>query len=447
MRRRITLATVGVTLLALVLSGAFTLVLARRAAITETKRELRAQATDIASQAASLPPRALGVFGRALQLESVDVVQLDRTGAPTRPLPSVVDMSALVPGQVSTGNRGSLVWAVAPVVRTTPGPPSLVVVTQRSGSGLGRAGVWFAASALVSLLVAWLVADRLGRRLTHPLVVAEHTTRRIAAGDLTARVDVEHADDEVTSLAQSINSMAASLDRARRLERQFLLAVSHDLRTPLTSIRGFAEAIADGAAEDHTRAAGVIAAESRRLERLVGDLLELAKLDARRFSLDVRRTDLTEVAVDTAEAFRPELDEAGVRLVVHVPPSPVYVAADPDRLAQVLANLVENGLKFARSSITVAVHGTELVVDDDGPGIAPDEAPRVFDRLYQSARMPARKVGSGLGLAIVRELVSAMDGTVAVGPTTTGTRMIVRMRPWISEPSSSTAPVPTSTTT
>src|SRR2546430_5464187 len=110
--------------------------------------------------------------------------------------------------------------------------------------------------------------------------------------------------------------MAASVSRGRGLERQFLMGVSQALRSPLTSIRGFAEAIAEGAATDTQRAASVIASESRRLERLVGDLLELAKLDARRFSLDVRPTNVGEVVVDTAEGFRPVVEKAGLELVV-----------------------------------------------------------------------------------------------------------------------------------
>src|SRR5207249_6964710 len=127
---------------------------------------------------------------------------------------------------------------------------------------------------------------------------------QIASGDLAVTVPAQPgADHELVSLAHSINTMAANLARSRRLERQFLLSVSHDLRTPLTSIQGFAEAIADGAATDTRRAAEVIAAEARRLERLVRDLLDLAKLDARRFSLDVHRVDAAEVVAHTAEGF------------------------------------------------------------------------------------------------------------------------------------------------
>src|SRR5213078_4532728 len=124
---------------------------------------------------------------------------------------------------------------------------------------------------------------------TRPLREAQDATRRISAGDLTTRLPVAKpgAKDELTSLAESINAMAESLERSKGLERQFLLSVSHDLRTPLTSIRGYAEALAERKAKPG-HAAAVILSEARRLERLVGDLLELAKLDARRFSLDMR---------------------------------------------------------------------------------------------------------------------------------------------------------------
>ena len=130
-----------------------------------------------------------------------------------------------------------------------------------------------------------------------------------------------HGNDytEFSSLARSINEMAQSLEDGRDRERQLLLSVSHDLRTPLTSIRGFAEAITDGAIDDTTQAAEVIIAESRRLERLVGDLLELGKLEAKQLSIHIRPTDVAEVVGTTAEGFRPLAEKGGLHLSVHVP--------------------------------------------------------------------------------------------------------------------------------
>src|SRR5205814_5451309 len=278
---------------------------------------------------------------------------------------------------------------------------SAVVVTRDASPGAGRGFGWFVLASGISLLVAWAVATSLARRITAPLKAVEAATGRMAAGDLDGRVAVDRdADPELASLAHSVNTLAANLSRSRGLERQFLLAVSHDLRTPLTSIRGFAEAIAEGKAPDNAQAAAVITAESRRLERLVRDLLELAKLDARRFSLDVRATDVAEVVTETAEGFRPAADDAHVQLdVVTNGHGALLATADPDRLAQVVANLVENALKFASAAITVGAARADgavvLWVADDGPGIPADDLPRVFERFFTSTRTPARQVGSG----------------------------------------------------
>jgi signal transduction histidine kinase len=261
--------------------------------------------------------------------------------------------------------------------------------------------------------------------------------------------------------------MAQSLEDGRVRERQLLLAVSHDLRTPLTSIRGFAEAIKDGAIADSGQAADVIIAESRRLERLVGDLLDLTKLEAHQMSIALRPTDAAEVVSTTAEGFAPTAARSGVEIALWVPghagedglvampdagqPLPP-VSADPDRLAQLLANLLENAITFARTTVTVAVRdfpGSDacaITVDDDGPGIASSDLDHVFERFYRGDRGPNRPMGSGLGLAIVAELATAMGGTVrAESPLTRygGSRFVVTLRHWPAPASDPTpAPVP-----
>ena len=226
--------------------------------------------------------------------------------------------------------------------------------------------------------------------------------------------------------------MADSLERSRGLERQFLLSVSHDLRTPLTSIRGYAEAIADGAAPDPRGAAAVILGESRRLERLVKDLLDLAKLESRGFKLTPVTVDMTEIAEDSVAGFRREVEAAGLQIRCTEAP-PVLATADPDRLQQVIANLIENALRFASTTIEVTVVADpawpRIEVADDGPGIAPEDLPHVFERLYVAAHQPKRKeTGSGLGLAIVRELVELMNGSVqAEANPTGGARIVVQL--------------------
>jgi two-component system sensor histidine kinase BaeS len=217
--------------------------------------------------------------------------------------------------------------------------------------------------------------------------------------------------------------MAAQIEHSRGSERAFLLSISHDLRTPLTSIRGYAEALADGTLDDadpneRKRAATVIGAEARRLERLVRDLLDLSRLDSRQFSLRPEPCDATEIVRDAATAFMPQAHDVGVTLEITTGP-PLPVDLDPERLGQIVANLVENALKYAATTVTVyaAAHGpahVAVVVVDDGPGIPPDQLDRVFERLYTVRATPGRAVGTGLGLAIVRELAAAMGGSARV---------------------------------
>jgi two-component system sensor histidine kinase BaeS len=248
---------------------------------------------------------------------------------------------------------------------------------------------------------------------------ASAAAHRIAAGDLATRLPVPDGPpgDELDELSRSINSMAADLERARTLDQQFLLSISHDLRTPLTSIRGYAEAIADGAAPDPAGAAGVIASEAERLDRLVADLLTLARLDGRAFALHPSVHDLTVPVNDAVRAFVPAAEAAGLTVSVRVAGMPATVLADPARVQQVLGNLLANAAKLARSRIEVSIvaapGGWLVRVDDDGPGIPADEREHVFERLYAARTVPARaEVGSGLGLAIVHQLVAAMGGTV-----------------------------------
>jgi signal transduction histidine kinase len=324
----------------------------------------------------------------------------------------------------------------------------VVVATRRVGVfATGRLGGVLVVAALVAAVAAAALSLWLVRRLTRPLLAMERTARAIAGGDLDARVGLPgtDVDDEFAAVGRAIDTMAAELSRHRSLERAFLMSISHDLRTPLTSIRGYAEAVAEGAADDEEsrqRAARIIEAEARRLERLVADLLELARLDAREFSLHLGTIDVAEVARHAALALEPAAREVNVKLAVTGPggsgvspegaAAPVMALADAERLAQVVANLVENALKYAADTVAVSVRavpgGAEIAVADDGPGIDANDLPRVFERLYTSRRQPGRKVGTGLGLAIVRELVTAMGGRVDVGPTAEGgTRFVVAL--------------------
>ncbi len=213
--------------------------------------------------------------------------------------------------------------------------------------------------------------------------------------------------------------MAADLQRSKALDRQFLMSISHDLKTPLTAIAGYAEGLSDGAVTDPRAAGDVIGNHARRLDRLVGDLLDLARLDANRFRLNIRGFDLSVVAGRTVAGLVNQAGQHGITLT-RTGVEAAVVSADSDRTAQAIANLIDNAIKFARSRIDVAVEVGDdwamVSVSDDGPGIAEADLPHIFDRLYTGAAQPQRAENpTGLGLAIVRELTHAMGGRVAAG--------------------------------
>jgi signal transduction histidine kinase len=465
MRRRLMLATVGLVAVVLVIAGAGSLILTRNAARDQAQQQLVAQANSLTSPNGETRSLAvLRVLQKTLKLEDAGIIRIDTAGTIVSPLPTGlsaqdIDAAAVQSGQTVSGRMGNLVFAVAPVnlseterLRLELGG-TLAILLTRDVSGLGPSWGYFIFAGGAALLVAALVAWQMSRRMARPLVEAMQVTGRIASGELASRVPVRRGDyPEFTSLAGSINDMAQSLEDSRARERHLLLAVSHDLRTPLTSIRGFAEAIQDGAIDDDGHAADVIIAESRRLERLVGDLLDLTKLEARQMSISLRPTDAAEVVATTAEGFRPAAAKSGLEIVLDLsghdveplegiaPATPGHsVAADPDRLAQALANLLENAMTFARTTVSVAMAGDPvsgacvITVGDDGPGIAESDLSRVFERFYQADRGPNRRVGSGLGLAIVAELAAAMGGSVrAESPINSdgGSRFVVTLAPW-----------------
>jgi signal transduction histidine kinase len=451
LRRRLLAALVGVSAGSILLAGVITVGFARGAIRSELAEDLRQSLAEVptAVQQGELPN--LNRLRRLLGARDVAVVFVTRAGgvmegragrtevtgtvaAGVRP--GDLDTGALLAGRTQTGGRGSLVFVAQPLAGRPLGV-TVVVVTRRVGAfPFGRLGGLLLIAAAVAAGVAAGVSVLLARRLTRPLAAMERAARAIAAGDLQARVgDVGPVEQELEALGSALDRMAAELERARGLERAFLMSVSHDLRTPLTSIRGYAEALAEGTAEGEEarkRAAAIIGSEARRLERLVADLLDLARLDAREFSLNPRTVDAAEVVAEAVEAFRPAASEAGVQLTFVDQRGRIEGTLDPERLGQVVANLVENGLKYATSAVTVEVRAVDdrlaVAVSDDGPGIDPADLPHVFERLYTSRAEPGRKVGTGLGLAIVRELASVMGGGVEATRTPEGgTRLVVNV--------------------
>ncbi|MYE25668.1 MAG: hypothetical protein F4X87_00315 [Chloroflexi bacterium] len=213
--------------------------------------------------------------------------------------------------------------------------------------------------------------------------------------------------------------MTAEVLASNTAQRDFLSNVSHDLKTPLTSIQGYAQAIMDGAAEDNTEAAQIIYEEAGRLNRMVVELTDLERLSAGKLSMARDRIDIAQLTEGVVQRLAVVAEKRGIRLKSRTAPTPSIVG-DGDRLAQVMMNLISNALKYTPAGGTVRVTveragaGALVSIRDSGIGITRKELSRVFERFYQvdKARGPQR--GTGLGLAIAREIVEAHGGRITV---------------------------------
>lgn len=272
------------------------------------------------------------------------------------------------------------------------------------------------------LIVAMFVALWLGR----PIRQMREAIQAIAGGQLDARLDPERVPQEFVNLAESFNAMVAEVKRTREAQRNFVSNVSHDLKTPITSIRGFAQALREGIITDPDKqkeAADIIYEEADRMHRLVMQLLELARIDAGQLTLRRERVNLSAQLEHLVESLRFRAQEAGVTVNMAVVPE-MYVNGDADRLLQVFGNLLDNAIKHTPPGGEVRVEtwtaeenqGAMAVVSviDTGPGIPKEDLPHIFDRFYRGDKARASGQGTGLGLAIVKELVEAHGGRVSV---------------------------------
>jgi signal transduction histidine kinase len=276
-----------------------------------------------------------------------------------------------------------------------------------------------AEAALVGMALGIVMALLIARWVATPLQKLSASASAIAAGkfDQTAPVG---GPAEVRSLAKSFNNMAARVKAGQLAQRDFVANVSHELKTPLTSIQGFSQAILDGVSANPDairRAATVINDEATRMHRLVEGLLDLARLDAGQTALHRAPTDLTAVLTSVAEKLSLRAAEKQVTLHTQIDPLPSMVA-DPDRLAQVFTNLLDNALKHTPAGGTVTMTaqlsggGAVVTVTDTGSGIPAEDLPRIFERFYRLDKSRAAGRGYGLGLAITKEIVQAHGGAI-----------------------------------
>ena len=282
------------------------------------------------------------------------------------------------------------------------------------GDAVGTA-IWL--GLVAAAVVAFVVSVLLATRLSRPIDDLAAASRRVAAGDYAH--PVPPADGELGALAASFNAMAATLATNEQRRRDLIGDVAHELRTPIASVRGYVEGLEAGVFTPGPDAWRVLDEQTERLERLVDDLATLWRAESRELALAVAPLD----GATVLEAARVRhLAAASARAVtVSIDAAPVRLVADPVRLGQVLDNLVSNALRYGRDGGAVVLglraEGARaaITVRDDGPGMEPAEAARVFERFYRADGSRSRAAGgSGLGLAISKSLVEAMGGSIAV---------------------------------
>jgi len=265
------------------------------------------------------------------------------------------------------------------------------------------------------VIVASLLGFYLSRRITEPLLGLSAAADEIAGGNYGVEIPEPHGGDEISHLATRFGDMAAKLAESEQLSRNFLMSVSHELRTPLTAIRGHVAALTEGVIDDpHARDASlaVIAEEALRLERLVGDVLDLAKLDAHRFTVLQEEVDMEHLCERAYAAFGEMARRRSIDYRREFRAHPVIVT-DGDRVLQIISNLLSNAFRWTpeggRVSLALANENgsVSVIVADSGPGITPEERERIFRPFWSRDGG-----GTGLGLAIARELAVALGGRI-----------------------------------
>ncbi|MFJ8966397.1 histidine kinase dimerization/phospho-acceptor domain-containing protein [Lentzea sp. NPDC102401] len=415
---RIALLCLGVAFVAVAVAGFVSLRLVLSTSQQVSRESLRSQADVVAGQISN------NRVEQILEGQDIAIVRItaagDVTGADRAAVRAVraVDYRGVLSGSPVSGVSGRLNVEARP-----SGAGGFALVQETETTGTYRKLVRNILGALgIGLAVACLAGLALGTFLARPLRRVASVAHAMSAGRRDLRVPVA-GTHELAEVSTAVNSLADALQRSESRQRDFLLSVSHELRTPLTAVTGFAESLADGVVSGAQVApvGTVILEESRRLDRLVTDLLDLARLGADDFRLDMATVSLEPVVRSAAEVWHARCHARGVTFVLDVSASPV-VQADARRLRQVIDGLMENALRVTPAGRPVVLAlSSVLEVRDGGPGLAAEDYAVAFDRGVLHARyQDSRPVGTGVGLALVHGLVTRMGGTITAGPAAEG---------------------------
>ncbi len=277
---------------------------------------------------------------------------------------------------------------------------------------------------MVSLAAAAIVSALVTRKILLPVRRVRDATRRLAAGHYDERV-AEPGELELAELARDVNRLAIELETTERRRTRLISEVAHEMRTPLTTIEGYVEGILDGIFEPTEQVLVAVGEEASRLQRLATDLAELSRAEEGALGLTLHEVDLADLASACAERLRPQFDGKGVALTMRAEARET-VDVDPDRITQVLTNLLGNALTYTPAGGNVVVAASrrgdvaEVAVTDDGIGLEPDQLDSVFDRFYR-VQGPTRPAGgSGIGLTIARGIAHAHHGEIAASSSGAG---------------------------
>lgn len=268
-------------------------------------------------------------------------------------------------------------------------------------------------SACFALVLGMALSLVIASSQTKPLRRINETVAVFAQGKMDQRIEIS-AKGEIAELAQTFNTMAEELSRLEESRRSFVASVSHELRSPLTCIRGYIEGMQDGTIppEDQPRYLDVVLQETNRLTSLVNDLLDLSRIESGKVPLNRTVFDINELMRLTLIKFETRIDSKNLNVEANLRDEPVYVSADSARIAQVLTNLIDNAIKFLPENeglLTVSVYPTGaqcmVSIKDNGPGISQDDLPFIFDRFYKADKAHTSGMGTGLGLSIVKRIL------------------------------------------
>lgn len=284
-------------------------------------------------------------------------------------------------------------------------------------SALNNALLFAGLAALAAAtLASWLITSRIVR----PLEQLAGASHRIAAGHYDERLEVFDDGDELGELANSFNLMAGALEETETMRQQLIADVSHELKTPLASIKGYMEGLQDGIISASPETYDLIHREATRLQRLVERMQQLSRAEADQLNLEIKPEDAGTLIASAADWLRPQFEHKGVSLRVDAPPEHLSVQADFDQTRQVLLNLLGNALQYTPpgGSVTVATQANgaqkaNFIVQDTGIGLSAQDRDRIFQRFYRVDKSRARTSGgSGIGLTIARHIVEAHGGEI-----------------------------------